>query len=154
MKKFLLLLVVVMLLHPSISRGEDFLGAPLPPGGKVVSKSDSKLEKNYPLTYKEAIKFYEEALKGWEDVKFWDREREVKIEEYNVRPWHSITIEKADGGGTTITVRKDSWTWILGTLLMRWLTVFGILVALFIPLSIVGVISAKIASRKKAKMTA
>jgi hypothetical protein len=154
MKKFLLLLVVVMLLHPSISRGEDFLGAPLPPGGKVVSKSDSKLEKNYPLTYKEAIKFYEEALKGWEDVKFWDREREVKIEEYNVRPWHSITIEKADGGGTTITVRKDSWTWILGTLIMRWLTVFGILVALFIPLSIVGVISAKIASRKKAKMTA
>jgi len=154
MKKFLLLLGVVIALNSSVSMAEDFLGAPLPPGGKVVSQSDSMLEKSYPISYEEAIQFYKKALEGWEDVKFWERNKEIKIEEYNVRPWHSITVEKADGGGTTITVRKDSWTWILGTLLMRWLTVFGILVALFIPLSIVGAISARIASRKNAKMTA
>jgi hypothetical protein len=148
MKRFLLLLVMVMTLVPSVSKGEDFLGAPLPPGGKVVYQSGTRLEKSYPLTYEEAIAFYKDALKGWEDIKFWVRGREIKIEEYNVRPWHSITIQKMDGG-TRITVRKDSWTWILGTLTMRFLGVFGVLVALYIPLSIVGSISGRIALRKK-----
>jgi hypothetical protein len=150
MKRFLLLLVMIMLLIPSVSKGDDFLGAPLPPGGKVVHQSGSIMEKTYPLTYEEAIAFYKEALKGWEDIKFWERKREIKIEEYNVRPWHSITIQKADGG-TRITVRKDSWTWILGTLIMRFAGVFGVLVCLYIPLSIVGSISGRIALRKKAQ---
>jgi hypothetical protein len=153
MKRFFLLLIMVIMLNPSVSRGEDFLGAPLPPGGKIVYQSGSRLEKSYPLTYEEAIEFYRNALKGWEDIKFWERVREVKIEEYNVRPWHSITIEKADDGGTRITVKKDSWTWILGTLAMRFLAVFGVLVALYIPLSIVGSISARIALKKKAQKT-
>jgi hypothetical protein len=150
MKRFLLLAVMVMILIPSVSRGDDFLGAPLPPGGKVVFQSGTRLEKSYPLTYEEAIAFYKEALKGWEDIKFWERKREIKIEEYNVRPWHSITIQKADGG-TSITVRKDSWTWILGTLTMRFTGVFGVLVCLYIPLSIVGSISGRIALKKKAQ---
>jgi hypothetical protein len=149
MKRFLLLSVMVMILIPSVSRGEDFLGAPLPPGGIVVLRSESMLEKSYPLTYEEAIAFYKDALKGWEDIKFWVRKREIKIEEYNVRPWHSITIQKVDGG-TRITVRKDSWTWILGTLTMRFMGVFGVLVCLYIPLSIVGSVSGRIALRKKA----
>ena len=150
MKRFLLLLLLVLIFNPCVSMGEDFLGAPLPPGGKVVFQSDTRLEKSYPLSYENAIKFYESALKDEEDIKFWERVREIKIEEYNVRPWHSITIEKADGG-TRITVVKDSWTWILGTLCIRWLAVFGVLVALYIPLSIVGAVSARIALKKKAK---
>ena len=151
MKRFFLLLVVVMLFDPSVAKGEDFLGAPLPPGGKIVNQSDSRLEKRYPLTYEEAIEFYRTALKDEADIKFWERAREVKIEEYNVRPWHSITIEKADDGGTRITIMKDSWTWILGTLSIRWLAVVGVLVALYIPLSIVGSISARIALKRRAE---
>lgn len=153
MRKFLFLFVMVLVSTPSVSMGEDFLGAPLPPGGKTVYQSVSVLEKSYPLALEEVMEFYRSALKEEEDIKFYDRVGEVKIEEYNVRPWHSITVTKAEGGGTRITVRKDSWTWILGTLFLRWLAVFGVLVALFIPLSVTGSFSARIALKKKAQKT-
>jgi hypothetical protein len=140
MKTLILAMVLFFSLCPGLLWADDFLGAPLPPGGKIISQTESRLEKTYDMPYEEILAFYTKALKGEEDIKFRDRSGGTFIEEYNTRPWHSITIKSGVQGGSTLVVLKDNWTWIMGTLIIRFFGVFGILIALFIALSISGAI--------------
>jgi hypothetical protein len=141
MKTFCLSVVIVLwMLCPSLSFAEDFLGAPVMPGGKVVSQSDARLEKSYDVSYEGAVKFYQEALKGEKDIKFRDRGTQTHIEEYANRPWHSVTITKVAEGRTDIVFLKDNWTWILGTLTLRFFGVFAVLIVLYFVLAISGAI--------------
>jgi len=132
--------MVLWVLSTGVSIAEDFLGAPVMPGGEVVSETDERLEKIYDVSYEDAVKFYREALKDERDIKFRDRGEQTLIEEYAARPWHSIRITKADEGKTSVTTLKDSWTWILGTLTLRFFGVFAVLVVLWIVLEISGAI--------------
>jgi hypothetical protein len=133
-------ILFVFILCPSFSWADDFLGAPLPPGGKIITQTKSRLEKSYDIPYEEIITYYKKTLQNEPDIKFWDKGEGTRIEEYNTRPWHSISIRPAGQGESTVVVLKDSWTWIIGTLLVRFLGVFGILIALYIALSIAGAI--------------
>ncbi len=140
MKIMISLILFVCILWPGFSCADDFLGAPLPPGGKIITQTESRLEKSYDIPYKEILTYYKKTLQNEQDIKFWDKAEETRIEEYNTRPWHSISIKRSGQGKSTVVVLKDSWTWIVGTLLIRFFGVFGILIALYIALSISGAI--------------
>jgi hypothetical protein len=130
--------IVLWMLFPGLSVAEDFLGAPVMPGGTIVSHTDARLEKSYDISYEAALRFYREALKGEKNIKFRDRGTQTHIEEYENRPWHSITITRVAEGRTDIVLLKDNWTWILGTLTLRFFGVFAVLTALYIVLAISG----------------
>ncbi len=132
--------IACWMLCPSVSFAKDFLGAPVMPGGKVVSQTDERLEKTYDVSYDAAVKFYQEALKGEKDIKVRDRGTQTLIEDHSNRPWHSVTVTKVTEGRTDIVLLKDNWTWILGTLILRFFGVFVVLVVLYIALSISGAI--------------
>jgi hypothetical protein len=152
MKTLLSVVVVLGMLCPSHSFGEDFFGAPLMPGGKEISRTGERLEKTYDVSYDAALKFYEEALKGEKDIKFRDRGTHTRIEDHSNRPWQSITIAKAGQGGTDIAVVKFNWTWILGTLTLRFFGVFVVLMVLYVAMSISGAIIprfVKVAEQKR-----
>lgn len=134
MKKGLWLILLAFTAAPVWAAG--FLEAPLPEGGQIVKQTDRQMAVAYPLSHDQALEFYKNALSGQEDIKFRDWKNETYIEDNGRRPWHSITIAKEDQKGTTITVSADSWTWILGTLILRFIGVFVVLVVLMIALLI------------------
>jgi hypothetical protein len=151
MIKSILLIVILCISLPTVVCAEDFLGAPVMPGGKtLVSKSD-RLETIYDMKYDEVVNFYRKALKSEQYVKFWDRGDAMYIEEHLDRPWHSITISSTDKGQTTIVILKDNWTWIIGTLMLRFIGTFAVLTALYIALSISGTILSRTIKPSRAK---
>jgi hypothetical protein len=151
MKGFFLLIFLMVVIKPAPSGAEDFLGAPVIPGGKTILKSESRLEMVAKLSHEEAMKFYTEALKGYKDIKFRDWKDATYIEDDGKLPWHSITISKKDTEGTAITIAKDNWTWIMGTLLLRYIGVFVVLLFLLLGLSISGAVISKTIKKMEAK---
>ena len=151
MKKIIYMIIALFLLSPMVSFADGgFLGAPMPPtAGKVVQSTEKKMETALNLPYQDALAFYKATLVG-KDYKFRDRGNATYIEEYGARPWHSILVTKTPEG-CSITVTKDSWTWIIGTLTLRFFAVFLVLTCLWIPLSIVGAIMKKIDARAALK---
>jgi hypothetical protein len=132
MKAALLCLLILVLLNvESTSRAEDFLGAPVMPGGTTVRSEKTLLKKTYDLPTVQVLDFYKGSLKEVQDLKFWDRSDRVEISEYGNLPWQKITISQNDKGQTVVVIEKDSWTWILGTLIIRFVGVFVVLVVLY-----------------------
>ncbi|MBW1736528.1 MAG: hypothetical protein JRJ69_02970, partial [Deltaproteobacteria bacterium] len=117
---------------------EDFLEAPVILQGKIIQKTDARLELKTELSHNEVLTFYREALKGLDDIKFRDWKDATYIEDDGSRPWHSITISKGDSTATSIIIVKDNWTWIIGTLLLRYVGVFVVLMVLFLGMSVSG----------------
>ena len=125
MKKLIYLVFVFLLLNPAFILGaEDFLEAPVIPHGTETKKTDARLELKTGLSHDEVLTFYRQALKGLDDIKFRDWKDATYIEDDGSRPWHSITISKGDPKETSIIIVKDNWTWIIGTLLLRYVGVF------------------------------
>ncbi|MGB6064558.1 MAG: hypothetical protein WBG50_07095 [Desulfomonilaceae bacterium] len=145
MKAFLWSAVIAFwMLCPNASFAKDFLGAPCMPGGKVVSQTDGRLKETCDVSYLAALKFFQEALKGEKDIQFRDRGTQILIEDHSNRPWHSITITKVAEDRTDIIYLKDNWTWILGTLTLRFFGVFAVLLVLYIALAISGAIISRL----------
>lgn len=126
------------------SWGEDFLGAPVMPGGKTISSEESRLEKMYDMGYQDVLKYYQDAFKYHENVKFWDRKKETYIEDHNSRHWHSITITDHPEG-TKVVLIEDSWTWMISMLFFRFMAVFAVLLALYIAMSLSGMVLSRFA---------
>jgi hypothetical protein len=154
MKKYLLFLIGLALLLPPSIMAEDFLGAPVIPGGKVLLKTDSRLELSLPKDHNEVLGFYKDALKDFKDIRIREWDQDTYIEDDSNLPWHSITISKGDTGETKIIIVKDSWTWILGTLILRFVGVFVVLLLLFLALAISGFIISRSVARSEAKKAA
>lgn len=146
--RFWLFVTVLWVIAPGASMAQDFLGAPVMPGGVVVSQTDERLKKTYDVSYEEALEHYRKALKGEKDIKFLDRGAETHIEDHAARPWHSITIVKVGEGKTEVVTKKDNWTWILGTLTLRFFGVFAVLIVLYIVLEISGAIISRVVKSK------
>lgn len=125
------LLIVVLVSIPSTSRAEDFLGAPVMTGGTTVRAEKRLLEKSYDFSREQVLDFYKGILKDVQDLKFWERSDRSEIYEYGNQPWQKITISENGKGQTLVTIEKDSWTWILGTLTIRFVGVFVVLVVLY-----------------------
>lgn len=154
MKTSTCLLVIVCILSPKLLFADDFLGAPLPPGGQVIVSSPNRIEKKYEMTYADALNFYKEAFSKEEFTKFWDRGNETYIEEHSNRPWHSVTITPLEKGGTQIVILKDNWTWIIGTLVLRFFGVFAVLCVLYLAMAVSGAILSRITGAKSKAATA
>jgi hypothetical protein len=145
-----MLLLSFVIFLPVASYGEDFLGAPVIPQGTTTQKTDDRLEMKTGLSHDEVIAFYREALKDFQDIKFRDWKDATYIEDDGRMPWHSITVSKGGETGTEIIIVKDNWTWIIGTLILRYIGVFMVLMVLLIGMSVSG----RIISRSVASMDA
>jgi hypothetical protein len=154
MKKWIAFVMLVLALSPAFVTADDFLGAPVLPGGNIVVSREDRLEKTYDMPYDEVVKFYKEALKDFKYVKVWDRGNSMYMEDHLNRPWHSITILKGDNGVTTVVTIKDNWTWIIGTLVIRFVGVFVVLFVLYVALSFSGAIISRLVDKPKKKKAA
>ena len=153
MKKQILLFLVIVL-FPFSSSAETFLGAPVIPSGTTTQKTDARLEIKTGLSHDEAVSFYRKALKDFENIKFREWEDATYIEDDGKMPWHSITISKGGKEGTDIVILKDNWTWIIGTLVLRYIGVFMVLMLLFLGMTISGKIISGVVRRTEAKKAA
>ena len=151
MKKLTIFLFLLLCLYPFSAGGEDFLGAPVIPEAQEILKTDARLEMRTRLTHDQVVLFYREALKRIEDIKFREWEDATYIEDDGNLEWHSITISKGDKEGTTVTVVKDNWTWIIGTLILRYIGVFVVLMILFLGMSVSGRIISNIVKKVEAE---
>jgi hypothetical protein len=140
MKKWFVFILISVMMLPAGLKAEDFLGAPVIPGGKMTLKTESRLEMTAPVSHDKVVEFYQEALTGYQDIKFRDWKDYTYIEDDGNLSWHSITISKQDTEGATIVIVKDSWTWIIGTLILRYIGVFVVLLLLLVGMSISGAI--------------
>ena len=136
------------------SRADDFLGVPLIPGGETISKTKKRLELNSKKTHAEVLRFYKEALAQLNDIKYRNWEDATYIEDDGSLKWHSITISKDDANGAVVVIVKDNWTWIIGTLILRYIGVFVVLLFLLIGMSVSGAIISRSIKKIEGKETA
>jgi len=151
MKNYLSLVLALSLIAPSYSTAEDFLGAPVIPQGKVIQKTDTRLEMKTDLCHDEVVQFYEEALKEYQDIKFREWKDATYIEDDGKLSWHSVTISKGDKEETSVVIVKDNWTWIIGTLVLRYIGVFIVLIVLLFGMTISGAIISRSIKKIDAK---
>jgi hypothetical protein len=149
MKTYSILIIILFLIVPGYSYSEDFLGVPVFPGGKIVKKTEDRLQLQTESSHDEVVSFYKDALKELTDIKFRAWKDSTYIEDDGNRPWHSVTISKGGNSGTTIVIMKDSWTWIIGTLVLRYIGVFVVLLVLLIGMSISGAIISRSVGKEK-----
>ena len=153
MKKTVLLFALSFLL-PVASQGEEFLGAPVIPQGETLTKTNARLELKLQQSHEEVVAFYRQALEDFKDIKFREWSDATYIEDDGNLSWHSITISKGEKGeATTVVIVKDNWTWIIGTLVLRYVGVFVVLMVLFLGMSVSGALisrSVKKLEQKKA----
>jgi hypothetical protein len=156
MKKIILLTLIVcwIVSVSGWSRADDFLGAPVIPGGEQISKTKERLELNSKKTYAEVLQFYKEALAQFSDIKYRNWKDATYIEDDGNLKWHSITISKDDANGALVVIMKDNWTWIIGTLILRFFGVFIVLLVLLVGMSVSGTIISRSVKKMEAKATA
>ncbi len=140
-----------------IPKGPQWLGAPIMPEGKEVpgSKESGRLVIEYDKPYKEVFPWYQNALKDYPDARYRNWEEEMYIEDQGGSKWHAIKISKTGGAKTTVTIVKDNWTWIMATLLIRFMGVFVVLLVLWIFLNIsTAIVLRALKSEEKKKQAA
>jgi hypothetical protein len=151
MKKNMMLVLVLVLLLPAYSDAEEFLGAPVISQGETLKKTDVRLELKVDLSHDEVVAFYQDALKDLPDMKFRDWSDATYIEDDGKARWHSITISKENKDGTSIVIMKDNWTWIIGTLVLRYIGVFVVLLVLLVGMTISGAIISRSVKKMEAR---
>ncbi|MGD8387623.1 MAG: hypothetical protein PVG49_10820 [Desulfobacteraceae bacterium] len=156
MKRLILLTTMFCFLLPGAvaaqSVPEDFLGVPVPES-KEIKRTQKRLEVMSPKSHDEVLGYYKEKLEGMEDIKIRDWSDQSYIEDDSNRPWHSITIDKEPTDGKTrVVIMKDNWTWIIGTLLLRYVGVFVVLLVLLIGMTVSGkIISSRVKKPEEKK---
>jgi hypothetical protein len=151
MKKSFLLVSVFLMVHAGPLMADDFLGAPMFPEGKTVEKTKARLTITTNRSHDEVLDFYKEALKDAEDIKYREWKDATYIEDDSNRAWHSITISKGGQGETTVLITKDNWTWIIGTLVLRYVGVFVVLLFLLLGMALSGAIISRSVKKVEAK---
>jgi hypothetical protein len=143
MKRIALILALAIFLATTGLQASENFQAPVPAGGKLLSSEDpGTINLLYQdKTLEEIIKFYKDRLEGNENINWKEPEtsRRVIIHDWGNREWHMIEVISRDTDrGVEITINRDSWTWIIGTLVIRFVGVFTVLVILMISLYISG----------------
>jgi len=144
-------MIVFLMIYAGPLRADDFLVAPVIPEGKTIEKTEARLTIKTDRSHDEVLAFYREALKDFKDIKFRDWKDATYIEDDSNRAWHSITISKEGQGETTVVIMKDSWTWIIGTLVLRYIGVFVVLLFLLLGMTLSGAIISRSVKKAEAK---
>ena len=134
-----------------IPKGPQWLGAPIMPDGKEVSKDSGRLATEYNLPYNKVLAWYQDALKNYPDARYRNWDEEMYIEDQGGSKWHAIKISKTGGDKTTVTIVKDNWTWIMATLFIRFTGVFIVLLVLWVFLNISTAIVLRLIKEEKKK---
>lgn len=124
---------------------------PLPPDGKVIdADKPNRIIKHYSVSMDEIVAFYKTALQDQTEIKWQHKEadKSIKIFDWGNQKWHKITITQ-ENGYVSVLVNKDSWTWITGTLIIRFIGVFIVLIILMISLYISGSIMSSVDKKPK-----
>jgi hypothetical protein len=155
MRPLILLIVTVCFLLPgpvaAQSVPEEFLGVPVPEG-ELVNRSKKRLELMSPKSHDQLLGYYKEGFEGMEDIKFRNWTDQSYIEDNSNRPWHSVTIDKEpENGMTRVVIMKDNWTWIIGTLILRYIGVFVVLLVLLLGMTLSGKIISSRMEKAEAK---
>jgi hypothetical protein len=156
MKKWNLLLFVAgicLFLASSVyAEEETFLGAPVVKSKKIIDKTDKRLELVSEYNHDETLSYYKKVLKDEENIKYRNWKEDTYIEDDGARKWHSITISKLnDKDGANVTIVEDSWTWIIGTLILRYIGVFVVLLVLLLGMTISGTIISRSVGKEAKK---
>ena len=151
MKKLTIFILLLLCLYPFSAGADDFLGAPVMPEAQEILKTDDRLVVKTRLPPDQVVAFYREALKSFKDIKFREWKDATYIEDDGNLEWHSITVSKNYKNGTTVSVVKDNWTWIIGTLVLRYIGVFVVLMILFLGMSVSGKIISGIIRKVEAQ---
>jgi hypothetical protein len=143
MERIALILSLAIFLATTVLQASENFQAPVPSGGKLLSSEDPGTINLFyqDKSMKEIIKFYKDRFEGNESIdwKEPDASRRVVIHDWGSREWHRIEVMRRDANsGVQITIDRDSWTWIIGTLVIRFVGVFTVLVILMIALYISG----------------
>ncbi len=154
-KKTMFAVVALLTIYSTPLLAEDFLGIPIVPGGEVVDRTENRVEMKTAMSHGEIVDYYEGILKDYKDIKALDRDDNTQITDHGNLKWHSISVSKKKlEGKTTVVIKKDSWSWIFGTLVLRYIGVFAVIIMLFICMSISGAVISRSISRIEAKKTA
>ena len=152
MKGLFIVLLTALLGFPTYCIAEDFLGLPIVPNSKILKRNDERVEFVVKMSHDEILRFYKNFLKGYKDIRIREWKEATYIEDDGNRKWHSITISrKSDENGIKVVIKKDSWTWIISTLILRFIGVFVVLMTLFFAISISGRITAAIVKKMESK---
>jgi len=111
------------------------------------------MEKVYDIPATQILSFYKERLKDNKDIKFRELGDRISIEEYGNADWHKIVLTENAEGRTTFVLVKDNWTWIIGTLTIRFTGVFVVLLVLYLAMNIATGIIARYVGRLEAGKT-
>ncbi|GEM_PF-445064 len=124
----------------------DFLPS-LPDGGETVSRTRAGM---VTLQYQgqsvqQIAGFYKNLFQGTTDIGFRavKENSEIIINDWGTSKWQKILITDNGDGSTMVLITKDSWTWILGTLIIRFVGVFVVLTVLLIVLNVLSSIVSK-----------
>jgi len=144
-------MIVFLMIHAGPLRADDFLGAPVISKVNTIEKTGARMIIKTDRSHDEVLAFYREALKNFKDIKFREWKDATYIEDDSNRAWHSITISKEGQGETTVVIMKDSWTWIIGTLVLRYVGVFVVLLFLLLGMTLSGAIISRSVKKAEAK---
>jgi len=121
-----------------IPKGPHWLGAPIMQGVAIPQPEGTRLRLEYNLPYNQVLTWYKEALKNYPDARYRDWKDEMYIEDQGGSKWHAIIISKTGGAKTEVTIVRDNWTWIMATLVIRFIGVFVVLLVLWVGLNFSG----------------
>jgi hypothetical protein len=155
MKKILFVLVVFALqslARPLPAGGADFLGAPLPEGGRMIVETGRRTQAVYQESLQAVSDFYRRSFKDKDaDLKFKEKPGRLRIEDFGNQRWHAIVIEEQADHSVSVTVTKDSWGWLLTTLALRFLGVFVVLMVLLIAVSAAAAVITRLSPAQETK---
>ena len=154
MKKYIVALLIILI--PAISFAEDFaekfMDDSILKNSVSVEREKDRLTFTTEKSHDEILAFYRKKLESDENIKYRDWKDATYIEDDGSLPWHSITISKEmSDHKTAVVIAKDSWTWILGTLILRYIAVFIVLLVLFAGMKISGAIISSTVNKTEAK---
>ena len=146
MKK-LAFITAIGILAPGLAHAQvpKYFDLPSVPDAEVVSKTATRVEVTTPLSHDEALEYYRQIVEQYGDIRYRDWTESTYIEDNGALTWHSITIsKKASKGLTTVVISKDNWTWIIGTLILRFIGVFVVLIVLLGAMTLSGAITSRL----------
>jgi len=153
MKKIPILLFMCMLLIYCNNLYAATPLAPVPEGGNLISGKETNKEIYIynNTTLAEIDKFYKNTFKDYPGLSRQKAEspKVISMNDWGNSKWHNITITDKDKDGIEIVITRDSWTWIIGTLVIRFVGVFIILATLMIFMFISSYFFTRYDSKKK-----
>ncbi|MDY6969587.1 MAG: hypothetical protein SVR08_13160, partial [Spirochaetota bacterium] len=124
----------------------DSFEAPLAPGGvkQALQESNSITLQYKGMSREDITNFYRDRFKDESELNWKELKDFTLINDWGSRDWHKIIIIPENSKGVKVKIKGDSWTWIIGTLVIRFFGVLIVLVVLWFALNISGKILSRV----------